>query len=361
MDIQKDIKLSHHAIDEASDGILLVSKSAIILRANKKSCILWNKLHYQLIGAQLIQITPYFNTTKWTTFWDKLLVEKETSFETQLKQNESFEMDVEISSKHIVYNDIEYAILFIRDISERKKDEQNLISAYNEIELLKNKLEEENTYLQQEIKHDHNFENIIAQSEKFKDVLRLVEQVAETNGATLIMGETGTGKELIARAIHNISKRNKRPLVKINCSAIPEALIESELFGYEKGAFTGANSRKIGVFELAHRGTLFLDEIGELPVNLQPKLLRALQDGEISRLGNPNTIKVDVRIIAATNRDLSKAIIEKEFRQDLYYRLNVFPITIPPLRDRMDDLLPMIKYFMTKFATYSPFSFFKSH
>jgi transcriptional regulator with GAF, ATPase, and Fis domain len=208
-------------------------------------------------------------------------------------------------------------------LEEKTKHSAELQSALSEVERLKNRLYAENVYLQDEIKLQHNFENIITQSEVLKKVLHQVEQVSSTDATVLILGESGTGKELLARAVHNISNREGRPLVKVNCSALPANLIESELFGHERGAFTGATSRKIGRFELADGGTIFLDEIGDLPLELQPKILRVLQEGEFERIGNPNTIKVDVRIIAATNRDLKNEIQSGNFREDLYYRLNV--------------------------------------
>lgn len=209
-------------------------------------------------------------------------------------------------------------------------------------------LQAQNQYLQEEIKLNHNFQDIISISKNFRRVLRQIEQVAETDATVLIMGESGTGKELIARAIHNISNRRRKPLVKVNCAALPANLIESELFGHERGAFTGAMERKIGRFELAEGGTIFLDEIGELPVELQAKLLRVLQEGEFERLGNPKTMKVNVRVIAATNRNLEMAIAKKEFREDLYYRLNVFPIVCPPLRERKEDIPMLVKHFCQK-------------
>jgi transcriptional regulator with GAF, ATPase, and Fis domain len=210
------------------------------------------------------------------------------------------------------------------------------------------KLKAENKYLQEEIKLSYNFEEIVSKSKSFRRVLQQIEQVASTNATVLIMGESGTGKELIARAVHNISNRSKRPLVKVNCATLPANLIESELFGHERGAFTGAMERKIGRFELADGGTIFLDEIGELPVELQAKLLRVLQEGEFERLGNPKTMKVNVRVIAATNRNLALAIEKREFREDLYYRLNVFPINCPPLRERKEDIPLLVKHFLHK-------------
>ena len=211
------------------------------------------------------------------------------------------------------------------------------------------RLQAQNQYLRDEIKLNNNFEEIISKSKLFHKVLQQVEQVATTDATVLILGESGTGKELIARALHNISNRSKKPLVKINCATLPANLIESELFGHEKGAFTGALERKIGRFELADGGTIFLDEIGELPVELQAKLLRVLQEGEFERLGNPRTMKVNVRVIAATNRNLKTAIEKKEFREDLYYRLNVFPIISPPLRERKEDIPLLVRHFLQKY------------
>ena len=211
------------------------------------------------------------------------------------------------------------------------------------------RLQAQNQYLQEEIKLTYNFEDIISKSKNFHKVLQQLEKVASTDATVLILGESGTGKELLARAVHNISNRSKRPLIKINCATLPANLIESELFGHERGAFTGAMERKIGRFELADGGTIFLDEIGELPVELQAKLLRVLQEGEFERLGNPKTIKVNVRLIAATNRNLQQAIEKKEFREDLFYLLNVFPIVSPPLRNRKEDIPLLIKHFVKKY------------
>jgi formate hydrogenlyase transcriptional activator len=195
-----------------------------------------------------------------------------------------------------------------------------------------------------------NFENIIGNSPALKHVLELVETVAPSDSTVLLLGETGTGKELIARAIHDRSRRNLRTFVKLNCAAIPTGLLESELFGHEKGAFTGAITQKIGRMELGDQGTLFLDEVGDIPIEIQPKLLRALQEREFERLGSTHTRKVNVRLIAATNRDLEQMIADREFRSDLYYRLHVFPIRIPPLRERKEDIRQLVSYFVQKFA-----------
>lgn len=222
--------------------------------------------------------------------------------------------------------------------------------AYREIETLKNTLASEKLYLEEEIKSEFNFAEIVGQSAALKKILREVETVAPTDSAVLLFGETGTGKELIARAIHDLSGRRERTLVKLNCAAIPTGLLESELFGHEKGAFTGAIAQRIGRFELAHKGTLLLDEIGEIPLELQPKLLRVLQEHEFERLGSSRTIKTDARLVAATNCDLPQMVAEKKFRSDLFYRLNVFPVNIPPLRERADDIPLLAGYFTQKHA-----------
>lgn len=222
--------------------------------------------------------------------------------------------------------------------------------AYQEISDLKDKLGQEKLYLEEEIRSEMNFENIVGNSLALRHVLELVETVAPNDSTVLLLGETGTGKELIARAIHDRSRRKDRTFVKMNCAAIPTGLLESELFGHEKGAFTGAIAQKVGRLELADRGTLFLDEVGDIPIEIQPKLLRALQEREFERLGSTHTRRVNIRLVAATNRDLEKMITEKEFRSDLYYRLNVFPIRIPPLRERKEDIPLLVSYFAQKFA-----------
>lgn len=223
-------------------------------------------------------------------------------------------------------------------------------SVLQQIAGLSDRLKEEKRYLEEELRTEYSFEEIVGQSDGLKRVLKQVETVAPTDATTLILGETGTGKELIARAIHDLSSRRDHTFVKLNCSAIPLGLLESELFGHEKGAFTGAITQRIGRLELAHQGTLFLDEVGDLPLELQPKLLRALQEKEIERLGGRRTIPVDVRLIAATNRDLTKMIKDGQFRSDLYYRLRVFPVQIPSLRQRKDDIPLLVNYFVSKHA-----------
>jgi formate hydrogenlyase transcriptional activator len=220
--------------------------------------------------------------------------------------------------------------------------------AFQEIAELKDRMAEEKIYLEEEIRTEHNFEEIVGNSPAIKHVLQQIEIVAKTDSTVMILGETGTGKELIARAIHNLSNRRGRALVKLNCAAIPTGLLESELFGHEKGAFTGAIAQKIGRVELANKGTLFLDEVGDISLELQPKLLRVLQEQEFERLGSNRTIQVDLRLIVATNRDLEAMMNERTFRQDLYYRLNIFPIQVPPLRERPGDIPLLVNFFVNK-------------
>ena len=222
--------------------------------------------------------------------------------------------------------------------------------AYSEIAKFKDKLSKEKLYLEEEIRSQHNFGEVVGNSAALRQVLRQVEIAAPSDATVLVLGETGTGKEMIARAVHRLSSRREGNFIKLNCAAIPTGLLESELFGHEKGAFTGAISQKVGRLELADKGTLFLDEIGEISTELQPKLLRVLQDHEFERLGGVRTIRVDVRLVAATNRDLARAVEERQFRSDLFYRLNVFPIRLPPLRERAGDIPLLVRYFVQKFS-----------
>ena len=234
-------------------------------------------------------------------------------------------------------------------MSRQKKTERKLKEKLREIDKLRQLLEAENIYLQKEIEQEMNWEGIVGNSEALKLILFRVQKVAPLDTTVLIEGETGTGKELIAMAIHKQSKRRGNPLIKVNCANFPPSLIESELFGHEKGAFTGADKRKIGWFELANGGTLFLDEIGELSMDLQTKLLQVLQTGEFHRLGGNKVIKTDVRVVAATNRRLDEMVKENRFRSDLFYRLNIFPITVPPLRERKSDIPLLASHFVKKF------------
>ena len=233
---------------------------------------------------------------------------------------------------------------------DRKRSLESLNDTLAELEEIKDRLKKENNYLKEEIKLNQNFEEIIGESKALKNVLSKIEQVSSSDANVLILGESGTGKELLAAAVHNHSNRKDRAFVKVNCGAIASGLVESELFGHEKGAFTGAVLNRLGRFELASEGTIFLDEVCEMPPDTQVKFLRVLQEGEFERLGSSAPVKVDVRVIAATNKDLEKLVSEGMFREDLFYRLNVFPITAPPLRDRIDDIKPLTNHFTQKYS-----------
>ncbi len=239
---------------------------------------------------------------------------------------------------------------FLMDVAKQIAIAVDNVMTHEQTEALKARFEADALYLQEEIKTEHNFEEIIGQSASLQQLLRKIEQVAPTEATVLIKGETGTGKELIARAVHDRSRRKDRPLVKVNCGSIPSGLVESELFGHEKGAFTGATQRRIGRFELANGGTIFLDEVTELPTDTQVKLLRVLQEGEFERVGSSQTLKVDVRVMAATNRDLQEIVRNGMFRADLFYRLNVFPLEVPPLKDRKDDIPLLVNFFLSRFG-----------
>jgi formate hydrogenlyase transcriptional activator len=239
----------------------------------------------------------------------------------------------------------------LRDVTERREREEALRRSYAEVERLKDRLQAESEYLKAEIRVAYPQGDVTGQSAAIRHVLQQVEQVAPTDSTVLVRGETGTGKELVARAIHGLSPRRSRLMVTVNCAALPSGLVESELFGREKGAFTGALTRQIGRFEVADASTLFLDEVGELSLEVQAKLLRVLERGEFERLGSPRTIKVDVRVVAATNRDLSEEVRNGRFREDLYYRLNVFPIRVPPLRERAEDIPLLVWTFLEEFST----------
>ncbi|TVQ12795.1 MAG: sigma-54-dependent Fis family transcriptional regulator [Bacteroidetes bacterium] len=245
--------------------------------------------------------------------------------------------------------DINNALERYKFLLQNKQLLVNLEVQNAELKQLKQLLEDENSYLKTEIKAVKNFDYIISEDEKMLEILQKIEQIAASDAPVLITGETGTGKELIARAVHDVSNRSSAPFICVNCAAIPEALFESELFGHEKGAFTGAIATKKGKFELAQKGTLFLDEIGELPLNMQVKLLRAIQEKSIERVGGSNSIKLDIRIITATNLNLELQVKDSKFRSDLFYRLNVFPIELPPLRKRRNDIPHLLNYFLNKY------------
>jgi formate hydrogenlyase transcriptional activator len=273
-------------------------------------------------------------------------IERKQSEDALQKAHDKLELRVQERTAELMSSNEQ----LLREVEERRKAEESLREALKEVKELKDQLREENLYLKEEISLIHSHMDIVGNSDAIRTVLRQIEQVAPTDSTVLIQGETGTGKELLAHAIHNLSARKGRLMIKVNCAALPPTLIESELFGREKGAFTGALSKQVGRFELADASTIFLDEIDALPLELQAKLLRVLESGEFERLGSPRTVKVDVRIISATNRDLARVVSEGGFREDLYYRLNVFQIAVPPLRERREDILPLVWSFVQEFS-----------
>jgi len=344
----RQARLADFTVQKTGDAIFWLCPKGFIKQVNEEAIHRYGYSREELMGMNILTISKDADEERRQGIWERLKKEKRLKSEANHYSKAGKKFIVEISANYIEFEDMEYACILLRDITERKQQEAALRGALVEIKELKSKLEAENNYLQEELNVQNNFGEIISISRKFQKVLKQIEQVADTSSTVLVTGESGTGKELIARALHQLSRRSERPLIKVNCAALPANLIESELFGHEKGAFTGAIDKKVGKFELANGGTLFLDEIGEMPIELQPKLLRALQEGEIERLGGQKTIEVDVRIIAATNRNLPKQIEEGNFREDLYYRLNVFPIHSIPLRERKEDIPLLVHFFCEK-------------
>ncbi len=341
-------------LDSVGDGIYGLDLDGMITFANPAATRLTGYQQEALIGQSLHELHLY---ARWDGSPYHFI---ETGIHQTLKQGIAKQSDSDVfwrqSGDHFAVSwtctpikrngAVQGAVLAFRDVTQRKRQEHALREALTEVETLRDRLQAENAYLQAEVKTEGRFDSIVGESPALKAVLDQIDQVAPTNSSVLIIGESGTGKEAMARAIHALSSRRDRPLIKVNCGAITPSLIESELFGHEKGAFTGASKQRQGHFELADGGTIFLDEIGELPLDAQVKLLRALQEHEISRLGSEHAITVDVRVITATNRDLVAMVENGSFRMDLFYRLNVFPLTVPPLRDRREDIPLLVTKFL---------------
>jgi PAS domain S-box-containing protein len=375
-DTEKHILLRAESIDEQEQvkkirGILKEidpspeqDQNAQLLLNNTQTMICWvnpdgslayvNQALRQALGYSekqleeeitIFQIDIEHTRSQWNAHRTKLKEENSITMETIFQRADGTIFPV---SLNVVQLEGTVIGLLAQDISLRRQEEAQLKAGLLQINQLSQQLEAENLYLQEEV--SHHFEDIISKSKAYAEVLHQVEQVAPTDSTVLIEGESGTGKELIAHSIHRLSRRSQRVLVKVNCAVLPESLIESELFGHEKGAFTGADKRRQGRFELADGGTIFLDEIGELPLDIQAKLLRVLQEGEFERVGGNTTLTVNVRIIAATNRKLKQMVNQKKFREDLYYRLNVFPIENIPLRKRTDDIPLLAQHFLKKFS-----------
>ena len=333
-------------LHSAMDAIVTFGEDHVIQLFNHAAETVFGCRAVDAIGHSLdMFLTDAFRQTLATTMRE-LTVGNERTRASGLpsglhaRRADAHEFTIEATLSFVVVRGRPLYTLILRSIEERQRTEQAL-----------GQLQSDATYLVEEIKSVHNFEEIVGQSRALRAALDKIQLVSPTDAAVLIFGETGTGKELVARAIHAQSQRQDRPLIKVNCAALPPSLIESELFGHEKGAFTGATEKRVGRFELAHGGTIFLDELGEMPLDVQVKLLRVLQEREFERVGGTKTIAVDVRLIAATNRDLEKAIVEGKFRQDLYYRLNVFPVRLPSLRERAEDIPLLVHFFAARFAT----------
>ena len=342
-------------LDSVGDGIYGLDLAGNVTFANPAALQLTGYPMQALIGHSIHELHLY---ARWDGSPYHFI---ETGIFQTLKQGTSKQSDSDVFWRNegdhfaVSWNctpikrggEVQGAVLAFRDITQRKRQEHQLREALAEVERLRDRLQAENAYLQAEVKTEGRFDSIVGESPALKAVLDQIDQVAPTNSSVLVIGESGTGKEAMARAIHDLSARRDRPLIKVNCGAITPTLIESELFGHEKGAFTGAHKQRQGHFELADGGTIFLDEVGELPLDAQVKLLRVLQEHEISRLGSESSIKVDVRVIAATNRDLVDMVEKNQFRMDLFYRLNVFPLTVPPLRDRREDIPLLVAKFLS--------------
>jgi formate hydrogenlyase transcriptional activator len=356
--------------ETAQDGILILdAETGQISDVNPFLIKMLGYSHGEFLGKKLWEIGAFKDIEASKTAFLQLQSKGYIRYEDlPLETKDGRQIAVEFVSNVYLVNHKKVIQCNIRDVTERKLLTEALQKAHDELErqveertielrtalseikTLKDQLEVENIYFRQEIKKRYQFDHIIGQSDGLKYVLYRVEQVAPSNTTVLILGETGTGKELMAAAIHNMSPRKDRPLITVNCAALPANLIESELFGREKGAFTGADSRQVGRFEIAHGSTLCLDEIGELPLEVQAKLLRAIEHNEFERLGSSHTIKVDIRIVATTNRNLEEEVRKGRFRADLYYRLNIFPITVPPLRQRKEDIPLLVQAFIEQYS-----------
>ena len=338
-------RFSDFTIQNLGDAIFWIDADSIIQQVNLEAVSRYGYTRDEFVGMSITSLYEDMELPQFRTFWTRLKLEQQLVAETIHLNKENKKIAVEVHANFIQFEGKEYSASIVRDITDRKRREAALRGALTEIKELKEKLEAENSHLYEEMNYNNNVGDIITINPNYQQVLNQIEQVAGTSSTVLITGESGTGKELLARAVHQLSDRSLGPIIKVDCANIPAAMIESELFGHEKGAFPGAIKSKMGKFELVNGGTLFLDEIAELPISLQPKLLSVLESGTFERLGANNTTTVDVRIIACTNRNLPEEILNGNFREDLFFRLNVFPIESIPLRDRKEDIPLLAKYF----------------
>ena len=337
--------LSKFTIESAGDAIFWIDKDGVIIDANTKAIEAYGYTKNEIIGMSVLDISRDMPPEAFKEIWRKIKAEKSVVVEGIHYSKAGKRINVEINANFFQFENQEYSASIVRDVTVRKGKEAALRGALMEIRELKEKLEIENNYLNEEIEIKNDFGEIITNSDEFRKVLRQVEQVASTDSTVLITGESGTEKELLVRAIHQLSVRASRPVIKVNLGSLPHHMIESELLGHEKGAFVGALSRKIGKFELANEGTLYLEEIDNVPLEMQSNLLRIIRDGQFERLGGYDNIKVNVRIIATSSKDLAKETEEGRFIEELYYYLNVFPIETIPLRDRKEDIPILTRYF----------------
>lgn len=358
IDTAKSLELARFTIQHSADTIIFHDSKGVILKANDSACGQLGYSENELIGLTIQDIDPDSNKKTWSKFWKELRKEKSITFEARNQTRSKFLIPVEVTVNFVEFDGLEYAVSFSRDITARKRIEEEKEKAFKEICRLREQLEIEKEYLYEEVIELQAFGDIVGKSPALQTILRQIEMVAPTDASSLITGESGTGKELIAHEIHSRSPRKIHAMVRVNCASIPRELYESEFFGHMKGAFTGVVRDRVGRFELANQGTLFLDEIGEIPLDLQSKLLRVLQEGTFERVGDEKTRHVDVRIIAASNRDLKVEVERGNFREDLFYRLNVFPIAVPSLGKRREDIPLLATHFLSlaakKFKTREP-------
>ncbi len=348
MDLKSISQLALATLENSNDPIVWVDNTARICHCNSVFGPTLGYTTEELLTMTVHDINPDFKEDIWEEHWKEFRVEKHFTVETTHIRKDGSTFPVEVSANYVLNEGVEFSCIFVRNISERVRLQKKLNEYIAQVESLSSNLKEERDTLSQEINRDKAFESGIFVAPVSQKLEEQIKQVAPTLATVLITGESGTGKEITARSIHRLSQRSDHPLIKVNCAALPSNLIESELFGHVKGAFTGADTNRKGKFILADRGTLFLDEIGELPMDAQAKLLRVLQEGEVDPIGSETVVKTDVRIIAATNRNLSKEVAEGRFREDLYYRIKVFPIDVIPLRERVGDIEPLVNHFIGK-------------